>query len=58
VLAHANLGPYVDEHIATMARLHRENRYDRVTDTVEEITGRPAESVEEFVARHSDLFAE
>ena len=58
VLARANLGPYVDEHIATMARLHRENRYDRVTATVEEITGRPAESVEEFVARQSDLFAE
>lgn len=34
------------------------NRYDRVTATVEEITGRPAESVEEFVARQSDLFAE
>ncbi len=57
VLAHANLGPYVDEHIATMARLHRENRYDRVTATVEEITGRPAESVEEFVALRRDLFA-
>jgi hypothetical protein len=28
------------------------------TSTVEEITGRPAESVEEFVARRSDLFAE
>jgi uncharacterized protein YbjT (DUF2867 family) len=57
VLARANLGPYVDEHIATMARLHRENRYDRVTDTVKEVTGRPAESVQEFVARRSDLFA-
>ena len=44
--------------IATMARLHRENRYDRMTATVEEITGRPAESVEEFVAQRSDLFAE
>jgi uncharacterized protein YbjT (DUF2867 family) len=58
VLARAGLGPYVEEHIATMARLHRENRYDRVTATVEEITGRPAESVEEFVARRKDLFAE
>jgi uncharacterized protein YbjT (DUF2867 family) len=58
VLAGAGLGPYVGEHIATMARLHRENRYDRVTNTVEEITGQPAESVEEFVARRSDLFAE
>jgi uncharacterized protein YbjT (DUF2867 family) len=57
VLAHANLGSYVDEHIATMARLHRENRYDRVTATVKEITGQPAESVEDFVARRRDLFA-
>jgi nucleotide-binding universal stress UspA family protein len=57
-LPYANLGPYVEEHLATMARLHRENRYDRVTATVEEITGRPAESVEEFVARRKDLFAE
>ena len=56
VLARAKLGPYVDEHLATMARLHRENRYDRVTATVEEITGRPAESVEQFVERRSDLF--
>jgi nucleotide-binding universal stress UspA family protein len=57
VLARAGLGPYVDEHLATMARLHRENRYDRVTTTVEEITGQPAESVEDFVARRSELFA-
>jgi uncharacterized protein YbjT (DUF2867 family) len=58
VLSRAGLGPYVDEHIATMARLHRENRYDRMTATVEEITGRPAESVEEFIARQNDLFTE
>ena len=58
VLARAGLGSYVDEHLTTMARLHRENRYDRMTATVEEITGRPAESVEEFVARRSDLFAD
>jgi uncharacterized protein YbjT (DUF2867 family) len=58
VLSRAGLGSYVDEHIATMARLQRENRYDRLTATVEEITGRPAESVEQFVARQSDLFAE
>jgi hypothetical protein len=58
VLTHAGLGPYVDEHLATMARLHRENRYDRVTATVEKITGRPAESVEEFVVRRIGLFAQ
>lgn len=55
-LARAGLGPYVDEHLLTVARLHRENRYDRVTTTVEDVTGRPAESVEEFIARQKDLF--
>ena len=58
VLGAARLGPYVDEHLLTVARLHRENRYDRMTTTVEEITGRPAESVEDFVTQHMDLFAE
>jgi uncharacterized protein YbjT (DUF2867 family) len=57
VLAAARLGPYVDDHLLTVARLHRENRYDRMTTTVEEITGRPAESVEEFVTENLDLFA-
>jgi uncharacterized protein YbjT (DUF2867 family) len=56
VLHAAGLPPYVEEHITTMARLHRENRYDRATRTVEEITGRRAQTVEEFVARHADLF--
>src|SRR6476660_590496 len=58
VLARAGLGSYVDEHLATMARLHRGNRYDRVTAPVEEITGRPAGAVEEYVAQRSELFAE
>jgi uncharacterized protein YbjT (DUF2867 family) len=58
VLAHANFGPYVEEHITTMARLHRENRYDRATTTVEEVTGQPAEFVEEFVAQRSDVFGD
>src|SRR5207237_5611885 len=42
VLADAKLGAYVDEHLATMARLHRDNRCDRVSATVDEITGGPA----------------
>jgi uncharacterized protein YbjT (DUF2867 family) len=58
VLAAARLGPYVDEHLLTVARLHRENRYDRMTTTVEEITGQRAESVEEWVKRQGDVFAE
>jgi hypothetical protein len=39
-----------------MARLHRSNRYDRSTDTVERITRTPARSIEQFVAERSALF--
>jgi uncharacterized protein YbjT (DUF2867 family) len=56
VLPRAGLPPFVQEHLATMARLHRANRYDRLTHTVELVTGRPAETVEEFVARHAALY--
>ncbi|WP_432985540.1 NAD(P)H-binding protein [Dactylosporangium sp. CA-233914] len=44
------LPPLVEQHVATMARLHRENRYDRASDDVERVTGQPARTVEEFVA--------
>jgi uncharacterized protein YbjT (DUF2867 family) len=57
VLPQAGLPPHVEDHIATMARLHRQNRYDRSTRTVELITGRPAQTVEQFVTRHADLFS-
>jgi NAD(P)H dehydrogenase (quinone) len=40
-----------------MARLHADNRYDRITHDVETITGKPATTVREFVAKHADLFA-
>lgn len=56
VLSRSGLGPHIEEHIATMARLHRQNRYDRSTRTVELITGQPAQTIEEFVAQRTDLF--
>jgi len=45
------------QHIATVARLHRENRYDRETHDVEQVTGQPAQTVEQYVASHPELFA-
>lgn len=51
-----NLPQHVFEHLLTMAHLHRGNRYDRITNDVEAITGRPALSVRDFVAKHPDLF--
>jgi uncharacterized protein YbjT (DUF2867 family) len=53
VLSRAGLPPHLEEHLAVMTRLHRANRYDRLTRTVEQLTGRPAESVEAFVAAHA-----
>ena len=56
VLAPIGLPEHVQQHIATMARLHREDRYSRATDDVEGITGQPAQTVEQYVASNPDLF--
>jgi uncharacterized protein YbjT (DUF2867 family) len=56
ILSGAELPPHLEELLVTMARLHRDNRYDRVTRTVEQLTGQPAQSVEAFVAAHVQLF--
>ena len=56
LLAPVGLPDHVNQHIATMARLHREGRYDRRTDDVEQITGQAAQSVEQYVAANPDLF--
>jgi NAD(P)H dehydrogenase (quinone) len=55
-LRNRNLPDHVFEHFLTMARLHAANRYDRLTHDVEAITGRPATSCRDFVARHAELF--
>jgi uncharacterized protein YbjT (DUF2867 family) len=56
-LAEAGLPPHVQQHIATMARLHREDRYNRSTKDVEDITGHPAQTMREYVEQHRDLFS-
>jgi uncharacterized protein YbjT (DUF2867 family) len=48
--------PHVEQHIATMAQLHRDNRYDRRTDGVERVTGIPPQSIEAFVTAHRSLY--
>lgn len=55
-LCKSGLPDYVVDHFVTMAKLHKENRYDRLTRDVETITGRPATSVEKYVADHPELF--
>jgi uncharacterized protein YbjT (DUF2867 family) len=52
----SGLPEHVQQHIATMARLHHEDRYNRATDDVEKLTGEPAQTVEQYVSAHPELF--
>ena len=45
------------QHLLTVANLHRDDRYNRLTTDVEDVTGRPAQSVEQYVAAHRELFS-
>jgi uncharacterized protein YbjT (DUF2867 family) len=44
-------------HLLTMAKMHAEGRYDRLTHDVEAVLGRPATRVRDFVARNAASFA-
>jgi len=44
------------QHLNTMAQLHAKNRYDRITQDVEKVTGKPSMTVREYVASHMELF--
>jgi uncharacterized protein YbjT (DUF2867 family) len=56
VLAKSGLSSHVQQHLVTLAALHRENRFDRMTNTIESVTGQPARTVEDFVAQHRASF--
>jgi uncharacterized protein YbjT (DUF2867 family) len=55
-LSRLGLPPHVEQHVATMAKLHRNNRYDRTSDGVERVTGIPPQPIEAFVAAHRDFY--
>ncbi len=57
VLKPVGLPAHTQQHIATMAQLHRADRYNRATDDVERVTGQPAQTVEQYVAAHPELFS-
>ncbi|WP_406259514.1 NAD(P)H-binding protein [Actinacidiphila glaucinigra] len=56
VLAKVGLPPHIERHIATMGRLHQDNRYDRVADGVERVTGVAPQTIEAFVAARRDFY--
>jgi uncharacterized protein YbjT (DUF2867 family) len=55
-LKRAGLPEHLIRHLVTMAELNRADRYNRMADGVERVTGRPAMSVGEFVSLHADEF--
>jgi len=55
-LRSAGLSEHLVRHLVTMAELNRASRYDRLTNVVEQVTGRPATSVQEFVSRYTKEF--
>ncbi len=55
-LKREGLPEHLTRHLVTMGDLHRAGRYDRLSDGVERVSGRPAMSVREFVSLHADEF--
>jgi uncharacterized protein YbjT (DUF2867 family) len=55
-LQEAQLPAHLIAHLNTMGQLHRENRYDRMTDSFGKLVGRAPISAAEFVLRHADVF--
>lgn len=55
-LEESGLDPHAQDHIATMARLHRDDRYNRHTRDVEDVTGHGAQTVQQYVAENRELF--
>jgi uncharacterized protein YbjT (DUF2867 family) len=57
VLVPLGLPPHVEQHLATMAQLHRAGRYERATNDVEKLTGTPAFTVEQYITANRQLFS-
>jgi NAD(P)H dehydrogenase (quinone) len=43
------LSPFLLDHFATIARLHKENRYDRATTDIADLLGRPPSGIDSLV---------
>jgi uncharacterized protein YbjT (DUF2867 family) len=57
ILKPLGLPAHLQQHIETMALLHRAGRYDRATDDVERITGQPPSTVGRYIADNPKLFS-
>ncbi len=57
-LSTKGLPAHIFDHFLTMAQLHANNRYDRLTTDVARITGKPPMSIRDFVTSRLSLFRE
>jgi NAD(P)H dehydrogenase (quinone) len=55
-LKKAGLPEHLTHHLVTLADLHRANRFDRMADGVERVTGQSPMGVREFVSLHAQEF--
>ena len=55
-LQEAQLPAHLIAHLNTMGQLHRDNRYDRMTNSFQHLVGRAPISAAEFARRHADVF--
>jgi uncharacterized protein YbjT (DUF2867 family) len=55
-LREAQLPAHLIAHLNTMGQLHRDNRYDRMTDSFQRLVGRTPISAAEFARRHASVF--
>ena len=55
-LRELQLPAHLIAHLSTMGQLHRDNRYDRMTDSFQRLIGRAPMSAAEFARRHAAAF--
>ncbi|MET7727873.1 NmrA family NAD(P)-binding protein [Streptomyces mirabilis] len=48
--------PHLQQHVATMAQQHRDDRYNRTADGVERVTGVAPQAIEPFVVARKDFY--
>jgi hypothetical protein len=49
------LPAHIQDHIATMARLHKENRYNRATSDIRDLLGRPPSGFDALIVETTGL---
>lgn len=52
----SGLSEHVLDHLSTMGQLHRDGRYDRMTDQFARLTGKQPMSIRDFIEQHTSTF--